>query len=261
MVYTINMKIKKLTIINSLIMIVASILALTNCVNTQPVIAKPSMYAQIKNSNTYLYKSVESKDNKWCIIEKSYFVKIISNYNTEYYKVEYYGINGFVLKSQIQLINETPINAYPNVNFNITNSCYLRSSPKIKGMTDNTICVIPANTKKLTYIGKIIGEEAVDLKGSIWYLTKYEDNIGYVYSGYTTSMGIISENQEQVTEYTSNNYDKINPLANIDCVVIIVLTLIPTLLILIMLYKPKKVKKLKVVRTPPSVTDMYDENL
>jgi len=56
MVYTINMKIKKLTIINSLIMIVASILALTNCVNTQPVIAKPPMYAQIKNSNTYLYK-------------------------------------------------------------------------------------------------------------------------------------------------------------------------------------------------------------
>ena len=245
----------------SLILIVISVFAILNTNYNVAIYAKPPMYAQIKNSNTYLYKSAESNQNKWCLIEKSYFVKLISNYNNDYYKAEYNGLTGFVLKADIQLINETPSVPYPIATFNTPNNCYLRKSPKVKDVIDNTICVIPAGSKKLKYIGKIIGEEAVDFKGSIWYLTEYEDNIGYVYSGYTSNVSIISENIEHVSIYTGNTFEKVNPLTNIDCVVIIILTLLPTLLILYMLYKPKKSKKLKVVRKPPSVTDMYDENL
>ena len=245
----------------SLILIVISVFAILNTNYNVVIYAKPPMYAQIKNSNTYLYKSAESNQNKWCLIEKSYFVKLISNYNNDYYKAEYNGLTGFVLKADIQLINETPSVPYPIATFNTPNNCYLRKSPKVKDVIDNTICVIPAGSKKLKYIGKIIGEEAVDFKGSIWYLTEYEDNIGYVYSGYTSNVSIISENIEQVSIYTGNTFEKVNPLTNIDCVVIIILTLLPTLLILYMLYKPKKSKKLKTVRKPPSVTDMYDENL
>lgn len=259
MVYNNSMKTRKGIL--SLILIVISVFAILNTNYNVVIYAKPPMYAQIKNSNTYLYKSAESNQNKWCLIEKSYFVKLISNYNNDYYKAEYNGLTGFVLKADIQLINETPSVPYPIATFNTPNNCYLRKSPKVKDVIDNTICVIPAGSKKLKYIGKIIGEEAVDFKGSIWYLTEYEDNIGYVYSGYTSNVSIISENIEQVSIYTGNTFEKVNPLTNIDCVVIIILTLLPTLLILYMLYKPKKSKKLKTVRKPPSVTDMYDENL
>lgn len=226
-------------------------------------------YGQIKNSNTYLYKSAElnTVQNKWCLIENSYFVKILQNYNTNFYKVEYNGIVGFVLKDDIQLINEIPQTPYPNnINFNIGQTgCYMRTSPKIKDVTDNTIKVIPANTKNLRYIGKIIGEEAVDFKGSIWYLTEYEGEYGYVYSAYTNSISAIAKNTENVTNYDGSDFSKINPITNLQCIIIIVLTLIPTFIILYLLYKPRKLKNINInpkkIDKNISNLDFYEENL
>lgn len=234
------------------------------------VFAQTPSYAQIKNSNTYLYKSAEfnAVNNKWCLIENTYFVKILNNYNSECYKVEYNGITGFVKKSEITLVNETPVNPYPNnITFSIgKTSCYMRLTPQIKEITDNTVCVVPANTTGLKYVGKIIGEEAVDFKGSIWYLTEYDGNLGYVYSGYTTSISSVPENIEQVSLFTGEDFSKINPLTNVTCIILITLTLIPCLFILFMLYSPKKSKKLKAKANSvkPTVNDysnFYDENL
>lgn len=231
--------------------------------------SKPS-YAQIKNSNTYLYKSAEqgSTTNKWCLIEKSYFVKILNNYNSEFYKVEYNGINGFVRKDEIVLVNEIPLNPYPqNITFSTTStSCYLRSAPKIKDVTDNTLAVIPSNSTGLKYIGKIIGEEAIDFGGSIWYLTNYNNQLGYVYSGYTTSITPISENIEQVTKFKGNDFSKINPLTNIECLIIIAISLIPCVIILFLLYAPKKSLNLKAKNNSTKsnykdIANFYDENL
>lgn len=238
--------------------------------NNNVYLAQTPSYAQIKNSNTYLYKSAEFNDvnNKWCLLENTYFVKILNNYNSSCYKVEYNGITGFVKKDEVTLINETPITPYPSsITFSIgQTNCYMRLSPQIKDVTDNTICVIPANTTGLKYIGKIIGEEAVDFKGSVWYLTEYNGNIGYVYSGYTTSINAIAENIEQVSLFTENDFSKINPLTNSSCIALIVITLTPCLFILFLLYSPKKVEKHKV--KPNSLTpsnkdyaNFYDENL
>ena len=52
--------------------------------NLPTVYAKSPDYAQIKNSSTYIYKSAElneSISNKLCLVEKSYFVKILNNFN------------------------------------------------------------------------------------------------------------------------------------------------------------------------------------
>ena len=234
---------------------------------TSHVIAKTPQYAQIKNSNTYLYKSAEltSTKNKWCLIENSYFVKIINNYNSEFYKVEYNGISGFVKKSEINLVNEIPKTPYPNLttfNTNQTN-CYLRSSPQITEITNNVLLTIPKNTQNLKYIGKIIGEEAIDYKGSIWYLTEYNGTYGYIYSAYTNSISPINLNVENVTNYTGEDFSKINPLTNLTCLIIIILTLIPSLFIVIMLYIPKKSYKINNVKPIKNKikTNFYDENL
>ncbi len=266
---------KKISI-NNLIKLVMTCFVITFLVveifnNKHSVFAssKPE-FAQIKNSNTYLYKSVEfsSTSNKWCLIEKSYFVKILNNYNSEFYKVEYNGITGFVKKEEITLVNETPLVPYPqNITFS-TNStnCYLRSSPTNKEVIDNTLAIIPSNTKNLKYIGKIIGEEAVDFKGSIWYLTNYNGQIGYVYSAYTNSITPIVENKESVSIYTGNTFSKINPLSNVSCIAIIFVTLIPCVAILLLLYIPKKSLNVKTKpnSTKPNVKDLanfFDENL
>ncbi|MBR2468294.1 MAG: hypothetical protein IKB42_04565 [Clostridia bacterium] len=255
------------SIFKNLILCILIVFAQFNIQNIV-VEAKTPEFAQIKNSNTYLYKSAEfnSNQNRWCILEKSYFVKILNNYNNDCYKVEYNGLTGFVLKKDIQLINEIPNTPYPtNTTFTISgNGCYMRTSPQIKNVVDNTICVVPSNTK-LNYIGKIIGEEAVDLKGSVWYLTNYNGNYGYIYSGYTKSITPILANMENVTIYKGDDFSKINPLTNIECIVIIVLTLMPCIVILYLLYKPRKFKNINI---KPKNTDKtiktpiyFDENL
>ena len=231
--------------------------------------ATTAKYAQIKNSNTYLYKSAELSftNNKWCIIENSYFVKILQNYNAQFYKVEYNGIVGFVQKNEIQLVNEIPNTPYPNtIKFNIgKTSCYMRSNPKTKDVTDNTLKIIPANTKNLKFIGKIIGEEAIDFNGSIWYLTEYDGEVGYVYSGYTNSISSVLKNVEKVSNFTGSDFSKVNPLTNLQCIIIILLTLIPTLIILYLLYTPKKLKKIKTnpknIDKNISNLELFDENL
>ena len=232
------------------------------------IYAKNPTWAQIKNSSTYLYKSAElnsSINNKWCLIENTYFVKILNNYNSEYYKVEYNGINGFVKKSEICLINETPLMPYPNnTTFSVgKTNCYMRSKPQIKDNTDNTICVVPANTTGLKYIGKTIGEEAIDFKGSVWYLAEYNGYVGYIYSAYTTSITPIKENVETVSLFIGNDFSKINPLTNTTCVILIIVTLIPCLIILFMLYKPnnKKVKARINTKKLKNTITYFDENL
>ncbi len=141
----------------------------------------------------------------------------------------------------------------------------MRSLPKTKDITDNTLKVIPANTKNLKFIGKIVGEEAIDFKGSIWYLTEYDGEVGYVYSGYTNSISAVSKNIEKVTNFTGSDFTKINPLTNFQCIIIILLTLIPTLIILYLLYVPKKLKKIKTnpknIDKNISNLEFFDENL
>ncbi len=242
------------------------IFSFNTCVFTNCIIAKTPVWAQIKNSNTYLYKSAEFNkniDNVWCLIENSYFVKIINNYNTEVYKVEYNGITGFVKKNEISLINETPKTPYPNnITFSIgSTNCYMRTRPQIKDYTDNIVCVIPANTSGLKFIGKTIGEEAVDFKGSIWYLTEYNGQLGYVYSDYTTSINPIKENVEQVSLFVGNDFSKINPLTNTTCVFLIVLTLLPCMAIMFILYHPKKGKIKHKRKVKQNYKNYYEENL
>lgn len=236
------------------------------------ILAKSATWAQIKNSNTYLLKSAELESstlNRWCYLEESYFVKILSHYNDYYYNVEYNGITGYVLKTEVTPVNETPVSPYPsNVSFSTgKTNCYLRSAPQSKTLTNNTLCVIPANTKNLKFIGKIIGEEAVDFKGSVWFLTSYNGIIGYVYSGYATNITEIMPNLEKVSALTETNISKINPLSNTECLIIITLTLLPCLLILFLLYSPKKAKKTNLHSTITTQNkiknkpEYYDENL
>lgn len=258
--------------LKKLLIIFFSLIVTTSAFNFVPLVyAKSPHYAQIKNSSTYIYKSAElneSISNKLCLVENSYFVKILNNFNDIFYKVEYNGITGYVKKENVTLINNTPNKPYPNdIYFNIKNtSCYFRSSPKIKDSINNTICTIAAGTKNLRYIGKIIGEEAIDFNGTIWYLTEFNGVLGYVYSAYTTAITTIFENTEQVSLFTGYDYSKVNPLTNTTCIFVILVTLIPFLIILFLIYLPRK--KLNIEsnskikqKTKIDKTDYYEENL
>ena len=185
----------------------------------------------------------ESLDNKWCILTKTFFVEILSNYNENFYKVQYGNLSGFAKKNEVQLVNEIPQNPYPMQNtFSIKNntSCYLRSTPKTTNVINNVLSIIPSATNNLTYLGKIIGEEAIDMQGSVWYLTEYNNQIGYVYSYYTNSFLPEQENTEITTIKLSLQSTTLNPLTNTNNLLLITIILLPLIAILIMLYKPPK---------------------
>jgi len=199
-------------------------------------------YARIKNSNVYIYRSAqlnENVQNKWCILPETFFVKIINNVNENFYKVQYYDLFGYIKKSDINLVNEIPNNPYPNpVTFNLKPSyiCHLRSTPLNKSAYYDTI----SGNDILPYYGKIIGETVLDGKDPIWYLTKFNGEFGYVYSYYTNAFLANQINNEEVTVKVSLNETVLNPLTNIENSIILLAILAPAVLILFLLYKPRK---------------------
>ena len=216
-------------------------------------------YARIIE-RTAIYKSdlVTDNSNIICLLEPTYFVEIISDYNDKVCLVNYKGIDGYVLKSDIKKVSETPKNPYPSSKIKtFSNKCNLRSSPS----ADGTVLVpIPANTE-LDYIGKVYGESVMDYNGEIWYLVDYLGFKGYVYNGYLTSLPLVSPNTEEISFLEGNNFLQVNPLSNESCIIMIVLILIPSILILILLFKKPKLvqKKTRVIRNNDKID--YDSLL
>lgn len=232
-----------------LITLLYSLTLLISTANVVNVHANTNSFARIKNNNSYLYKSAninENTENKWCLLPETFFVKIINNMNEHFFKVEFADLVGYVKKVDVNLVNETPKNPYPSKTTFTTKSatsCYLRSSPKISGAISNVVATLPANSNNLEFLGKIIGEEAIDLQGTIWYLTKFNGTYGYIYSYYTNTFITSQINTEQVTLKVSLENTNLNPLTNPESAMLIFIILIPVMLILTLLYKPKKVRK------------------
>lgn len=215
-----------------------------------------SDYAQIVTSG-YLYhspnKSLPSY-NQICMLEASYFVKIILVHDNDFYFVSYNEVEGYVLKSVVKKIIGTPKNKFPNLTVSTNeNKCLLRSSPM---RTDsNILATIEANTTSIKYIGKIIGQEMWDFGGTTWYFVNYHGLKGYIYGGYLTTRPVVPPNTEQISFIESESYLTVNPLSNQQCLVIIFITLIPAVFILVVLFKKPKLP----VKKPAKVIRQHDE--
>ena len=202
-------------------------------------------YARAENT-IYLYKTPNNNDNTnniYCIIEKSYFVKIIESIDN-YYSVFYNGINGFVKKNDVKEIINTPQTPYPNnIKIVIGNNCNLRSSPTTNSNTNNIIDTLKSGETNITFIGKIFSEEAIDFGGTTWYLVKYNNSYGYIYNKYVKSITPIIENPENASYKTYLNSDIGNPITNIPSLVMVIILFIPCIFVLIILYLPNRKNK------------------
>ena len=232
---------------------------------SQPVSAESNQFARISSEISYLYRTAsdsETVENKWCLLPQTFFVKILTNYNQTHYKVQFADLVGYVKKADMQLVVEVPKNPYPTATtFTIKNStsCYLRSTPVVKGAISNIVSIIPASSE-VKFLGKTIGEEAIDLQGTVWYFAQFNNQIGYVYHAYSTTFLPVQTNTEVVTLKLSATSTTLNPLCNASSVLLIVIISIPVVIMLTMLYTPKKLKqrKVKVNHSPNNVMDKTD---
>ena len=206
--------------------------------------ANMSNFARVTSYYTYIYKTksfLEDYNNILCLAETTYFVKILENTDT-YCKVEYNGIVGYVDLDKITKVSGTPLMPYPNnVTIVTANTCNLRSSPKTE--ENNILTTIPKNTTSLTFIGRTIGEEAIDFGGNTWYYVKYNSTYGYIYNKYVESISSIFKNTETLDE-TINLESPKNPITSVETITYIIILSIPFLVILCILYiKPIKREK------------------
>ena len=212
-------------------------------------------YAQIKEE-TYLYKTSKSTQiqNALFMLPNSYFVKLLSNISEDFYKAEYNGIVGYVLKSQVMPVSEKPQNPYlKNITFRVYSSdgTKIFSSPTNTASSENKIVEEVEVLSALTYYGEILGDEFIPSRGYSWiYCKTQNNNFGYIYKGLCDNFSPITQNQEKVT-YTTNVYFEsdnsyLYNLVNVtpQLKVLLILTIcIPSILLIYLLFKPFKLEK------------------
>ncbi|MGN0960714.1 MAG: hypothetical protein ACI4PF_00775 [Christensenellales bacterium] len=216
-------------------------------------------YARVESS-TEIFRNMSDSNNisnVICIAEKSYFVEIIGNYDN-FFRVNYNGINGYVKKNDVKEISNTPSTPYPfNIKITIGSNCNLRSTPTTKSETNNIIATLYTDEQNFTFIGRIFSEEAIDFGGSTWYLVNYQGTYGYIYNKYVKSITPIYENTEEVI-YLSTNVPKTeNPITHTPSLILIIVLLIPCILILLILYLPKKHLAKPKPKKSPRIFDRY----
>ena len=204
------------------------------------------VYARVNGANTFLYSSPTFDDNnKLFLLEKTYFVKIL-NENTTYFKVKYFNVIGYVLSSEIEVVNGIPNKPYPeNITFNINSSLNtkIRTSTSMQG-EDNVIAILPNSNCELGYIATSYGEESIKNLGPKWYYCffTYNNNsivYGYVYAPLTENLTQIIPNTETfqtMEELAEEQVPQI--ISDKQNIVIIVLLCLPALLIFTLLLLP-----------------------
>ena len=199
-------------------------------------------YARVETA-TNLYKlstTTNELTEIYCIIEKSYYVKIINN-NGNSYKVNYNGQIGYVKKNDVKLVSNTPNTPFPsNIKIVIGSDCNLRTSPTTKSTSNNILTTLKKNESNIIFIGRIFADEAIDFGGTTWYYIKYGEYTGYIYNKYVKSITPIYENSESFNYYIEPLSANVNPLTNTPSLILVAILLLPVIAILLILYLPRK---------------------
>ena len=215
-------------------------------------------YARIMQEDVVLYKNpVENNDfsNVYFTLPETYFVKLISSANTDFYQVEYSSFTGYVKKECVQTIQGTPITPYlENINFRVYAelSRDMRTSPTTVSGLSSQITYIPLMSRNLTYYGKIEGECLISGRTNVWYYCKYtadKDYYGYVYSDFCDEETKILPNTEEVVYIDEPIFEKVEtpeiaiPIDSDATGVIIAILSVPAVIFAFMIIKNKKITK------------------
>ena len=245
---------KRILIIASTLLFVVLSIATVRTTQTKIVSSTPftSGYAKVTTNDCYLLKSPD-EESRLFLLEQSYFVKVVEDFSSTLFKVEYMEFEGYVKKSQVSFVEEFPQNPYLNgITFDIydiSNVC-LRSTPETLDTDENIVCTIKVSSKDLLYFGKCIGEEAVKGLGNIWYYCAYQnehDEVfkGYIYSAYARNLSAITSSGENLTVVNVSNFVPVDSLLYLNLStknLLIVISIIPTIFVVWLFTKQGKVK-------------------
>lgn len=202
-----------------------------------------NLYGKIITNNANLLKlsvKIEDPSTTYFLLEESYFVKILSKINEEFYYVEYKDLTGYVKSENIVLVNEEIQNPYlENITFNITKDCFLYKNAQ--NNAKNQILSLSKN-QTMTYYGKIFADEINQNSGDVWYYCSLNSDsgkvFGYVHSSFTNNLSPIQQNNEISTELTS--ITPVNSILNLNLKtqsILIIIVSLPILFLIFLLLK------------------------
>ena len=241
-----------------------------------PVMAEENYtpyYYRIDSANCYLYRTAEDNqdvNNIWFLLPKTYFVQLIEDSDEQFFKVKYQNFIGYVFKTDVSIVYETPKTPWPeNLTFDIngTANVVMRSSPS---SDSEYIGLIPFNAIKVTFYGSIIGQEALTNLGNQWYYAtykSYEQGIisGYVYAPLTTNLTLLQDNTEILSTIKPTSGPSIEEVISPELqdsqnLLIIGLLSIVGISVLILLFIPKKrTKKAKQAIKNTNITQHHQK--
>lgn len=174
-------------------------------------------------------------------IPYSYFVEVESRIDN-FYRVKYKGLEGYVEKNKVTLMDGIPQNPYPQVTFQLFDSqnMYLSADR-------GTVVEELDETAVLTYYGQKVGRE-LKTGNNIWYYANIEkegrNSFGYIYTAYIDSLPHIEANTENFEILTEDIFAPPSSFSGLSTgtkVILIIAISVPSLLILYFLIKPSKI--------------------
>ena len=200
-------------------------------------------YAKITSSNTFLC-STPSENSQIFELPYSYFVKI-DYVVDDYFKVNYDGVEGYVKKDKVSLMNGTPSAPYANASFKLFVPYAIYQSPN----TNSTKLADVDTTATLKYFGTKSGQQ-LNSTSNKWYYCQYQNNDqqinGYIFSGvtdYLTSISTNNETFEIISEDTlsATESSEFQALSTGTKIILIIAISLPSVLILYFLIKPSRI--------------------
>jgi len=181
------------------------------------------------------------------ILPNTYYAKI-DNLDETYYYVNFNGINGKVVKTQVSTVgyHEKALGTLRDLKISDSYSEFdginLKATPDLSSVN---IVSMPIKAS-FTFIGKYSTNEG------LWYYVKYNQYLGYIKADRTTNPNISIENfvpvaltedgipNKEPTSSPKSVFEGLNANQDILKIIIIIGLTIPAILIIFLLFKPSK---------------------
>ena len=170
-----------------------------------------NFYAKITAQNTSFYSSPNTSSILFTL-PYSYFVKV-DGVDGEFYEATYNGISGYVLKSEVSLMEGEPLSPYFSAQISVFTDHFLYAQPN----SNASVIYELVENDFLAYYGNIVGEKVSD-KSDVWYYSSITKNgttyFGYLYSQIANSLPEISINTELFKEVDEDVFSNSPPRVN-----------------------------------------------
>lgn len=213
-------------------------------------------FAKVPTSGVYFCSS-PSLETALFEIPPTYFVQVQA-VKDDFFEVKYRDLSGFVKKSDVKLMNGTPIEAFDNTSYSV----YLPFS-LYQNTNAATEIALLTPSMVLTYYGKKVGQQMKPNLADWYYSGVLIDGVllrGYVYSDHATMQISTGKNEETFPPLSedalvSGTTTAFSGLSTGTKIILIVAISVPSLLILYFLIKPSKIMQItKSKRKPKSIS-------